>query len=111
MILIFPLPVAKGLGVFPQMEKRRGSVFIFMDFSCCKIVLYRFCYGSGIPAGLMVPLLLRWRRGWRSLCGFLQYVNLLPAEYMETCLVLGMASSFTAGERAPVTAIMLALLK
>ncbi len=52
-----PAACGEGLGVFPQMEKRRGSVFIFMDFSCCKIVLYRFCYGSGIPAGLMVPLL------------------------------------------------------
>ena len=78
-------------------------------FLVVKLFFTAFCYGSGIPAGLMVPLLCVGGVAGGLYADFLQYVNLLPAEYMETCLVLGMASSFTAGERAPVTAIMLVL--
>ena len=109
MILIFPAACGEGLGVFPQMEKGEALFSFLWIFLVVKLFFTAFCYGSGIPAGLMVPLLCVGGVAGGLYADFLQYVNLLPAEYMDTCLVLGMASSFTAGERAPVTAIMLVL--
>lgn len=109
MILIFPAVCGEGLGVFPLMEKGDALVSFLWLFLAVKLFFTAFCYGSGIPAGLMVPLLCVGGVAGGIYADFLQYAHLLPAEYVETCLALGMASSFTAGERAPVTAVMLVL--
>lgn len=109
MILVFPEVCGEGLGVFPGIEKGGILISYLWLFLIVKLFFTAFCYGSGIPAGLMVPLLCIGGVAGGIYATFLQHLGFLSHEYIQTCLVLGMASSFTAGERAPITAIVLVL--
>lgn len=109
MLLLYAPLCGEGLGIFPGIEDGRALLSVLWVFLLAKLFFTAFCYGSEIPAGLMVPLLCVGGVAGGIYAITLESVGLLSAGYAQSCMVLGMTAAFTAGELAPVTAIMLVL--
>ena len=109
MLLLYPQLCGEGLGVFPGIEDGAALLSVLWMFLLAKLFFTAFCYGSGIPAGLMVPLLCVGGVAGGIYALAMESLGLLGAGYVQSCMVLGMTAAFTAGELAPVTAIMLVL--
>jgi H+/Cl- antiporter ClcA len=71
-----------------------------------KLVFTLFCYASGAPGGIFLPLLgLGALLG--ALCEFLFIALGLPDRYLANYLLIGMVGFFTAVVRAPITGAVL----
>ena len=108
MLYIYPQATGEGLSIFHLLESG-GMVSALLAFLCVKLLFTAFCYGSGIPAGVMVPVLaLGGVAG--GLCGLgLAAAGIAGGCGMAAFMAMGMASAFAAAEHAPLTAIVLVL--
>lgn len=107
MMPLFPAFTGEGLPVIHYMLDGHALLGYLLLFLCVKLVFTAFCYGSGVPAGVMVPALCLGAVTGGAFFGIMSALGLLEAEYLRTCLVMGMAGAFSAAERAPVTGMML----
>lgn len=108
MLLIYPQATGEGLSIFTAMEA--GTVAsTLLAFLCAKLLFTAFCYGSGVPAGVMVPILaLGGVAG--GLCGMgFAAVGIAGGGGTAAFITMGMASAFAAAEHAPLTSIVLVL--
>lgn len=109
MLFIFPALTGEGLAIFSSIQSGKVLLSYLCFFFCAKLLFTAFCYGSGIPAGVMVPLLCV-----GGVCGGI-YADLLLAigaispEMVNAIIVMGMAGAFASGERAPITGLLLVL--
>ena len=109
MILFFPAVTGEGLTIFNDFQHGSPLISYLCLFLAAKLLFTAFCYGSTIPAGLMVPILcLGGVTGgiYGECCVFF---NLMPAELIDCCLVMGMAGAYAAAEKAPITGLVLTL--
>lgn len=101
MVLVFPAVTGEGLTVF---HGHGGFAFLLL-FLVVKLVFTAFCYGSFIPAGLMVPVIcIGGVAGKIYALAFLAAGLAVPE---TSFVIMGMAAAFAAAERAPITAIVL----
>lgn len=107
MVLFFPAVTGEGLTVFPGMEAGRTLIGFLGLFLLVKLLFTAFCYGSGIPAGIMVPVLCLGGVTGGIYADCLQMLGIVGNEEMLSCVVMGMAGAFAAAEKAPVTALVL----
>lgn len=109
MLLTFPGITGEGLTIFPAMEGGHAWVSVLCLFIVAKLLFTAFCYGSGIPAGMMVPILCLGGVTGGVYADLLQYLNLMDHTLAPSCIVMGMCGAFSASERAPLTGLILVL--
>ncbi len=106
MLIVFPASTGEGLSIVPLLEKGHSLLQFLLLFLVVKLFFTAFCYGTGIPAGVMVPVLCL-----GAVTGAIYASCLMAAgfssEWLPACLAAGMCGAFAAAERAPVTAIVL----
>lgn len=109
MVMIFPAVTGEGLNIFTGMENGQALAGFLCFFLIAKLILTSFCYGTGIPAGVMVPVLCLGGVSGGLYTDFIQYMGWLPAHMSASFIVMGMAGAFAAAERAPITSLVLVI--
>lgn len=74
-----------------------------------KILLTTFCYGSGTPGGIFLPLLLTGAMIGHIFGFALLQMDLIEPQHLLNFMILGMAAQFTAIVGAPITGSILVL--
>lgn len=107
MLLIFPAVTGEGLTVFEGMLDRSALAGFLLLFLIVKLLLTAFSYGTGIPAGLMVPILCLGGVMGGLYGDLLLWLGAIPQSLYTSFIVLGMGGAFAAAERAPITGLVL----
>lgn len=74
-----------------------------------KFLFTMICFGSGVPGGIFLPMLVLGAAGGAVLAKLLVLVGLLPAMYYADIIVFGMAAYFSSVVKSPVTGSILIL--
>lgn len=74
-----------------------------------KFLFTMICFGSGVPGGIFLPMLVLGAAGGAVLAKLLVLAGLLPAMYYADIIVFGMAAYFSAVVKSPVTGSILIL--
>lgn len=109
MFLVYPLATGGGLNIVENVAENEYFLGPLLFFLVIKLLFTAFCFGSGIPAGLMVPLFCVGGVGGGIYFKIMNTASLLHDGLLMPCVLMGMASAFAAAERAPVTSIVLVL--
>lgn len=104
MVPIFPAITGEGLTIFADAASTANFLCLFL---AVKLVFTAFCYGSFIPAGIMVPVICLGGVTGSLYAHCLAALNLLPTDSGASFIVMGMAAAFASAERAPLTALVL----
>lgn len=108
MLFFYPQTTGEGLAIFSLMESG-GVVSALLVFLGVKLLFTAFCYGSSVPAGVMVPVLAVGGVAG-GLCAMgLSAVGMAGGGGMGAFIAMGMASAFAAAEHAPLTSLVLVL--
>lgn len=108
MLFYYPQATGEGLSIFGLMESG-GMLAALFVFLCIKLLFTAFCYGSGVPAGVMVPALALGGVAGGLCAAALSAAGIAGGGSAAAFIAMGMASAFAAAERAPLTGIMLVL--
>lgn len=106
-ILYLPAISGEGLTIFQNIQQGQAALGYLCFFLVAKLLYTAFCFGSGIPAGIMVPVFCIGGVAGGICASCFQTLGLLGAEYTSSLVVMGMAAAFAAAERAPLTAMVL----
>lgn len=109
LLFVFPAVTGEGTTIFNILHEGPGLGGFFCFFIAAKLIFTAFCYGAGIPAGLMVPILCMGGVTGAVFSDWTIFFGLLPPECAVSCVAMGMAGAFAAAERAPVTGLVLVL--
>ena len=74
-----------------------------------KFLFTMICFGSGVPGGTFLPMLVLGAAGGAVLAKLLVLAGLLPAMYYADIIVFGMAAYFSSVVKSPVTGSILIL--
>ncbi len=74
-----------------------------------KFLFTMVCFGSGVPGGIFLPMLVLGAAGGAILAKLLVLAGVLPAMYYADIIVFGMAAYFAAVVKSPVTGSILIL--
>ena len=74
-----------------------------------KFLFTMICFGSGVPGGIFLPMLVLGAAGGAVLAKLLVLAGLLPAMYYADIIVFGMAAYFSSVVKSPVTVSILIL--
>ena len=74
-----------------------------------KFLFTMICFGSGVPGGIFLPMLVLGADGGAVLAKLLVLAGLLPAMYYADIIVFGMAAYFSSVVKSPVTGSILIL--
>lgn len=74
-----------------------------------KFLFTMICFGSGVPGGIFLPMLVLGAAGGAVLAKLLVLAGLLPAMYYADIIVFGMAAYFSSVVKSPVTGSILIL--
>ena len=74
-----------------------------------KFLFTMICFGSGVPGGIFLPMLVLGAAGGAVLAKLMVLAGLLPAMYYADIIVFGMAAYFSAVVKSPVTGSILIL--
>ena len=74
-----------------------------------KFLFTMICFGSGVPGGIFLPMLVLGAAGGAILAKLLVLAGLLPAMYYADIIVFGMAAYFSSVVKSPVTGSILIL--
>lgn len=74
-----------------------------------KFLFTMICFGSGVPGGIFLPMLVLGAAGGAVLAKLLVLAGLLPAMYYADIIVFGMAAYFASVVKSPVTGSILIL--
>lgn len=107
LLIIFPALTGEGFTIFAPIDQGRLTVAFLCLFLALKLLFTAWCYGSSIPAGVMVPLLCVGGVTGAIFSDCTVAMGLLGPECSTGCIALGMAGAFAAAERAPVTGLVL----
>ena len=109
LVVLMPSLTGEGMDIFHRIHEEHLLPGFLCLFVVLKLLFTAFCYGSGIPAGMMVPILcLGGVTGllFGDLTTFLGYSY---HGWSSSCVAMGMAGAFAAAERAPITGLVLVL--
>ena len=74
-----------------------------------KFLFTMICFGSGVPGGIFLPMLVLGAAAGAVLAKLLVLAGLLPAMYYADIIVFGMAAYFSSVVKSPVTGSILIL--
>lgn len=106
-VLFFPEISGEGLDIFIPIEENKTTLTFLLVVLAAKLLFTAFCYGTFIPAGVMVPLISIGGVTGAIYFDLLSLLGITDLGLRSSCVVLGMASAFAASELAPVTAVVL----
>lgn len=109
MLFVFPAVTGEGLSIFSSIKAGEALLGYLCFFLAAKLLFTAFCYGSGIPAGVMVPVLCVGGVTGGIFADLLLNFGLISHNVADGMIVMGMAGAFASAERAPVTALLLVL--
>ena len=116
---LLPLAVAAVLGfVLPELlggGSRLVDALAVEDYSFAflcllfggKFLFTMLCFGSGVPGGIFLPMLVLGALGGAIFGSLLSGAGLLPSMYMADMIVFGMAAYFSVVVKSPVTGSVL----
>lgn len=116
---LLPLLLAAVLGfVLPEIlggGNRLVDALVVEDYSISilcllfagKFLFTMLCFGSGVPGGIFLPMLVLGALGGAVFGSLLSGAGLLPAAYMADMIVFGMAAYFAVVVKSPVTGSVL----
>lgn len=107
MIIFFPSLSGEGMTIFAPIEAGNALLGYLCIFLVAKLLFTAYCYGSAIPAGVMVPVLCVGGVMGSIYSDWLQLFGLMDKDFGASCIAMGMAGAFAAAERAPVTGLVL----
>ena len=107
LMCLYPAITGEGTRIFASFPHWQSMISFLCVFVIAKLLFTAFCYGSGIPAGLMVPILCVGGAMGGIFGDAVGALSLIPAGSEGTFAILGMAAAFSAAECAPVTATVL----
>lgn len=109
LLCVFPALTGNGFSIFQSIQSGQALAGWLCLFALAKLFFTAFCYGSGIPAGVMMPLLCIGGAcgGIYGLC--LASLGAIPPDLVGAMTIMGMAATFACAEQAPVTAMFLVL--
>ena len=118
---LVPLLVGMGLMFFvPQVlggGNRLVDLLVEQPFLWPTLLLFlvlkyfytMLCFGSGVPGGIFLPMLVLGAIGGALFAAFVGAFHLAPPEYAANFIVFGMAGYFAAVVRSPVTGSILVM--
>lgn len=109
LVLVFPPITGEGMGFFPTVLHDNPLPGYLCLFIVTKLIFTAFCYGSGIPAGVMVPVLVLGGVTGALYSDIAIQLGVMSGDCAGSCIAMGMAAAFAAAERAPVTGIVLVM--
>lgn len=110
-ILGFILPdmLGGGHGLVEKLNTQSFTLSILLLFIVVKLVFTAICYGSGVPGGIFLPLLVIGALIGKSYGVIVTDYFGTPESYALNFTILAMAGYFTAITRAPITGSILIL--
>lgn len=109
LVVAMPSLTGEGMSIFKRIEVLHLLSGALCAFLLLKLVFTAFCYGSGIPAGVMVPVLCLGGVTGLVYADWITFLGYGYPEWPAACLAMGMAGAFAAAERAPLTGLVLVL--
>ncbi len=108
-IFAFVLPEVLGGGHFliDEMSHIGFSIQFLLVLLLIKFLFTMICYGSGVPGGIFLPLLVIGAITGNIYGEILHQYLGLEATYINNMMILAMAGYFTATVRAPITGCIL----
>ncbi len=105
LLFTFPALTGEGLQIFGPIEAGRLALGYLSVFLVAKLFFTAYCYGTGVPAGLMVPVLCIGGVSGVVYADVMLALGLMSPDFFHTCIAIGMVGAFSAAERAPVTGL------
>lgn len=104
--LLVPQVLGGGQNLIELSENADTGISLLIIYLVIKLLFTCFCFGSGIPGGIFMPIL---SIGALAGCIIGQLVmNIgLPAEFIPVFCVCAMAGAMSSSVKAPVTSILL----
>lgn len=118
---LLPLAMAAALGFLLPEILGGGNLLVdslvatdySIGFLCIlfggKFLFTMVCFGSGVPGGIFLPMLVLGAAGGAVLAKMLVLAGWLPAMYYADIIVFGMAAYFASVVKSPVTGSILIL--
>lgn len=108
-ILGFVLPEILGGGnrLVDSLSSVEYSLYFLVVLFIGKFLFTMICFGSGVPGGIFLPMLVLGAVGGAVLGKGFVLLGVMPAEYTNTLIVFGMAAYFSAVVKSPVTGSIL----
>ncbi|ORU01065.1 Chloride channel protein [Anaerovibrio sp. JC8] len=116
---LLPLLLAAGLGfVLPEilgggnllvdaLSTNYYPLYFIILLFVGKFIFTMLCFGSGVPGGIFLPMLVLGAAGGAVFSSVLVSCDLLPYKYAGDLIVFGMAAYFAAVVKAPITGSVL----
>lgn len=110
-ILGFYLPEVLGGGneLIDTIAKKHFPLTIIAIFLCGKFIFTMLSYGSGVPGGFFLPMLVIGALAGNLIGIFMVDLGLLNPYFQQNIVVFAMAAFFTASVRAPITGTILVM--
>ena len=96
-----------GTSVITSIAPVRTATLTLLAILIFKFILFQIAYGSGIPAGMMIPMLTIGAVLGGLFGNFVLRGTGLEEEFMRNYVIFAMGGFFTAISKAPLTAIVL----
>lgn len=105
-VLGFALPEILGGGneLVDSLVREEYAIGFLCLLFVGKFLFTMVCFGSGVPGGIFLPMLVLGAAGGAFLAKVLATMGILPEMYMADMVVFGMAAYFAAVVKSPVTA-------
>lgn len=107
--LIMPEMLGGGHELVEKLGKHEFLIITLIIFIVVKFLFTIICFGSGVPGGIFLPLLVIGALIGKTYGIILTEYFSLPSNYVINFMVLAMAAYFTAITRAPITGSILIL--
>ena len=98
-----------GHDLIEKMFSEKVGLKILFAILIMKFFYTMFCYSSGFPGGIFLPMLVIGALSGKVYGEVLNHYFEIPNEIIVHFMILGMAAYFTAVVRAPITGITLIL--
>jgi len=110
-ILGFYLPEVLGGGndLIDTISKNHFPLTIIAIFLCGKFIFTMLSYGSGVPGGFFLPMLVIGALAGNLVGSFMVDLGLLNPYFHQNMVVFAMAAFFAASVRAPITGTILVM--
>lgn len=105
--IVYPIVLGSGHDLILQFSKVNFGLKALVLLLVAKFIFTMICFGSGVPGGIFLPLLVIGAIIGNIYGNLLVIVLNLNSQYVLTFTVLAMAGYFTSIVRAPITGIIL----
>lgn len=107
LMIYFPLILRGGHEIIDELTHMRYSILFILILFLGKFFFTMICYGSGAPGGIFLPMLVLGGLLGAFYAQIVQVILPFDSIYMTNMIIFGMAATFTAIVRSPITGCIL----